>query len=133
VSFSDPAIPLRTFGSGTLIRPLIGVRRHHLFAVGTTKRQPLSRGTDLKERIQDSWVYLNTSQLQAGLNSSNPATALNPFQRRGRATPQAVQSLLDTFAPSLVNVFYEQNRWGQASCTARCFNFPPGDRDSSWR
>jgi len=88
VSFASPGIQLIIDESGSLIRPLIGVRRS-LFSDWHYEATAYLSHDRFQSDNPDSY------DLQAALNSSDPATALNPFTTGAPGTPQLLQSLVN--------------------------------------
>jgi iron complex outermembrane receptor protein len=95
VSFAYPGILQTAGNSGSLIRPLIGVRGSlfsdwHYEATAYISHDQFQEDTP---GDVDS-VFSSSSPVQTALNSSDPATALNPFVTGAPGTPQLLQSLV---------------------------------------
>jgi len=122
VSFAYPGRQVRFIGSGTLIRPLIGVRGAFFSEWHYEATAYFSRD---RSRI-DQDAFLNQSNLQAALNSSDSATALNPFTAGAPGTLQAVQSLLATVGPPMQTRLANQILDGQGVLRGPLFWLPAG-------
>jgi iron complex outermembrane receptor protein len=82
----------------TFVRPLVGIRGSLVFdwkyEVTTTFSQ---------DEAHDQYTSINQTALQGALNSTSPATALNPFTSGAPGSPQLLGSLLDDYADSYKN------------------------------
>ncbi len=120
ISFSYPGIETGYENTQTFIRPLIGVRGTFLADWHYEVTGFLSRNDF--QAYNDS---LPNAPEQAALDSSNPATALNPFTTGAPGTPQLLQSLQD--AATVTNYRYiNQLAGGQVVLRGTLFNLPAG-------
>jgi iron complex outermembrane receptor protein len=107
VSFSYPTVPDTERVSDDFIRPLIGLR-------GSLFREWDYEATTYFSRDEFHSIQPNpnTGLFQEALNSSNPATAWNPFVTQAAASPQLVQSLV-TSVPGNDFAFVDELTGGQ--------------------
>jgi iron complex outermembrane receptor protein len=75
-----------------------------------------------QDKAHDQDSFQNQSNLQAALNSTNPATALNPFTSGAPGSPQLLQSLLNNYSDSFKNQLIST----QAIIRGTLFNLPSG-------
>jgi len=125
VSFSDPSRRSRFNASIDLIRPLIGVRGEFFSQWHYEATASFSR--DQYRYLQD--VGSGQASLQAALNSSDPATALNPFTTGPLGPPQVVQSILATFGPASQGQFTNKALNAQSILRGPLFHLPAGAVD----
>jgi iron complex outermembrane receptor protein len=128
VSFAYPGILETAENSGSLIRPLIGVRGSvfsdwHYEATAYVSH----------DRFQDDTpgyinsVFSSPSPVQTALNSSDPATALNPFVTGAPGTPQLLQSLVaQAQAAQVQYLFDDQIVDGQGVLRGPLLQLPAG-------
>lgn len=120
IGYSYPGVPLEYQDTETFFRPLVGLRG---LLFGGWKYEV----TAYMSRDQTNASFPNESNLGnlivGALNSSNPATALNPFSSGAPGSAQLMQSLL----PPPDN-FYFVNRAtdAQAVLTGPLFRIPSG-------
>jgi len=88
ISYSYPGIETKYDHSQTFVRPLIGIRG----ALFTDWNYEIT-GFLSEDRTNPALNFLPGNFTQAALNSSNPATALNPFAAGAPGSPQLLQSL----------------------------------------
>jgi iron complex outermembrane receptor protein len=90
VSFTYPGTGTQEIQSQSLIRPLIGVRGAVFSDWHYEATAYLSR-----DRFHDVRLFTDFQKTSDALNSSDPATALNPFASGAPGTPQLLSSLFD--------------------------------------
>jgi iron complex outermembrane receptor protein len=103
----------------TLLRPMIGLRGSlfsdwHYQATAYVSRDRL---------VAKAPPRINLAAFQTALNSSNPATALNPFTTGAPGTPQLLQSFMSN---SFVGHYVNQTTDGQAILRGPLLNLPAG-------
>jgi iron complex outermembrane recepter protein len=117
VSYAYPGIRSSYNNWQTFVRPLVGIRgslgQDWKYEVTTLLSQDQSHDQD---------AVINQTSLQAALNSTNPATALNPFDSRDPGSPQLLQSLLNQYSDSFRNQLVST----QAIIRGTLFNLPSG-------
>ncbi len=123
VSFSYPGAGQQEVQSTSLIRPLIGVRGSLLSDWHYEATAYFSQ-----DRFHDVDLYTDSQQtlIPAALNSSNPATALNPFTSGAPGTPQLLSSFTDPAVDSLNNLFDERVVNGQGILRGPILQLPAG-------
>jgi len=123
ISYSYPGIQIgQNNSSTTAIRPLIGVRGSLFSAWHYEATAYVSRDVFLG----DETFAGNSTALQAALDSSNPATALNPFTTGAPGTPQLLQSLLAASPPNFHFSLNNQLVDAQALLRGPVFQMPAG-------
>jgi iron complex outermembrane receptor protein len=101
VSFTYPGYRSSNLESGGFVRPLVGIegsifKEWHLEATAFVSR----------DRFEADFNYPNSGPLQAALSSSDPNTALNPFNTAVPGSPQVLESIASAatdFQVSYVN------------------------------
>jgi iron complex outermembrane receptor protein len=126
VSFVYPGIKTGYGDSGTMIQPLIGVQGSVFSDWHYEATAYLSH-----DRFQADYPLGNGAAVQAALNSSNPATALNPFTMDAPGTPQLLQSLVASATP-LSSVYVNHVVDGQAMLRGPLFNLPAGPLEAAF-
>ena len=92
VSFIYPGSGIQELQSQYLIRPMVGVRGALFSDWHYEVTATLSRDRVHSQLLGEA----DTLGISAALNSSDPATALNPFTSGAPGTPQLLNSILDT-------------------------------------
>jgi len=122
ISFGYPGFGVHNDNEQSFFRPLVGIRGA-LFGdwsyelIGFLSRD-LSNA-DL------TYAYGAAAAIQAALDSSNPATALNPFTTSAPGTPALLQSLISAVARAHDRVF-NQTFGQQALVRGALINLPSG-------
>lgn len=89
VSFVYEGIKAQYAGVANYLRPLVGLRG----ALGSDWRYDASAYVS-RDTSRASDAYVDFSDLQVALDSSDPATALNPFSADSPGSPQLLRSLM---------------------------------------
>jgi iron complex outermembrane receptor protein len=118
VSFADPASSAGFNESSSMVQPRVGVRGSlfsdwHYEAVAYLSR----------DRFQLDDPESNVGAIQAALNSSDPATALNPFTTGAPGTAQLLSSLITS---GFEEVFDSRLVDAQAILRGPLFHLPTG-------
>jgi iron complex outermembrane receptor protein len=121
VSFAYPGAGAQEIQSTSLIRPLIGVRGAFLSDWHYEVTVYLSR-----DQFHDVQSYSNIQLTSDALNSSNPATALNPFASGAPATPQLLNSLLDPAVDTSSITYDDRIIRGQGILRGSVLQLPAG-------
>jgi iron complex outermembrane recepter protein len=120
VSFKYPEVPDTQTVSEDFIRPLIGLRGS-LFEDWDYE----AAGYFSRDEFHSLQPNFNATLLQNALNSSDPATAWNPFVIQGAATPQLTQSL-STSLPANDYAFVDELTGGQVMLRGSLAPLPAG-------
>jgi iron complex outermembrane receptor protein len=127
VSFAYPGLRGGVEETGDLIQPLIGVRGSLPSDWHYEATAYLSRDRFQVNETSEVQAFDAQGVLQAALNSSSPATALNPFTTGVPGTPQALRSFLAMLSgPAVVQQFENQLVDGQGILRGPLFNLPAG-------
>jgi iron complex outermembrane receptor protein len=120
VSFASPSLPSVADESGSLIRPLVGLR-------GTVFSDWHYEATAYlsHDRFQADFPSVDSAAVQAALTSSDPATALNPFTTGAPGTPQFLQSLISSELQTQY-LFIDQIVDGQGVLRGPLLHLPAG-------
>jgi iron complex outermembrane receptor protein len=94
VSFDYPGLLAINRELGSLLRPLLGIQGSIFSGWHYEVSAYLSH-----DRFQSQYPYVAPTALQAALDSSNPATALNPFTTGAPGSPELIQSLITPVNP----------------------------------
>jgi iron complex outermembrane receptor protein len=132
VSFAYPGLLQSSDNTGSLIRPLIGVRGS-LFSDWHYEATAYVSHDRFQEDIPgdiDS-VFSSPSPVQTALNSSDPATALNPFVTGAPGTPQLLQSLVSQAQAAQVQYLFDDEIVdGQGVLRGPLLTLPAGPLDA---
>jgi iron complex outermembrane recepter protein len=120
VSYEYPGIPEYNNHTATFVRPLVGLRG--TIATDWTYELTVFYSED-RTRVEQA--NADPVALQTALNSSDPATALNPFSGGAPGTPQLLQSLISS-ADLSVWTYVDQLTGGQAWVRGPVVNLPAG-------
>ncbi len=120
VSYAYPGISVYNNHTQTFVRPLLGLRGN----VASDWTYELT-AFHSKDTTRLQLASADPIALQTALDSSNPATALNPFSGGAPGTPQLLQSLL-TSAQSAVYSYVDQLTGAQAWLHGPLIHLPAG-------
>jgi iron complex outermembrane recepter protein len=111
--------PSGYFPTTNFFRPLVGARGDFL---GTWHWEVTARVSKDSTNVDDTEALVNSTAIQNALNSSNPATALNPFT----AAPEGPASLLESFFADGLEKYSSVGRAVDGFARGSPFNLPAG-------
>jgi iron complex outermembrane receptor protein len=122
VSYSYPGIKNFNENTQSFVRPLIGARG---VLLGKWKYEVT--GFLSRDRFQVySPGFASKSAIQTALNSSDPATALNPFAAGAPGSPEVLQSLVSSSTPRRHNSYDNRLLAGQGLLRGPLLDLPSG-------